>query len=90
MPKVDSVIIKITPRTKFDFDAKKLFRVAKAGFAGKRKQLHNTLSSGLGLSSETVKEVIVQAGLDAQVRPQMLSPEQWIKLSKLLMLAKIS
>jgi 16S rRNA (adenine1518-N6/adenine1519-N6)-dimethyltransferase len=83
-PKVESVVIKIVPRHKYDADPKTLFRIAKAGFSGKRKQLHNTLSAGLKIPDETVKHLIIESGLDPAIRPQELSIGQWLALAQKL------
>lgn len=83
-PKVDSVVIRITPRHKYDADEKLFFRIAKIGFSGKRKQLHNTLSAGLKIPSDEIKLILTDAGIDPMARPQELSVEQWLKLNLLL------
>lgn len=86
-PKVDSAIvhIDIPSRSPYsDFDEKLLFRVAKACFAGKRKQIHNTLVANLRLTAGEVAEVLAQIGIPKTARPQELTVENFIALSKIL------
>ena len=84
VPEVDSVILKITPRDKYPEikDKKLFFRILKIAFAGKRKQIHNTLSSGLHLGKEQIRELLTKSGIDGAMRPQDLKIEQWIELYK--------
>ena len=82
-PKVDSAIIKILPHPKKMYkvsDDQNFFRTVKAGFGEKRKQLHNSLSGGLNLSSEFVKKVLVKSHIDNSRRAQTLTIPEWIKL----------
>ncbi len=84
-PKVDSAILKIKlfdkPKYKLQ-DEKKFFKIVKACFAGKRKQLHNTLTSNLKLPKEKVLEVLTELKINPSARPQELSIEKWIELSE--------
>jgi 16S rRNA (adenine1518-N6/adenine1519-N6)-dimethyltransferase len=58
-------------------DEKKFFRVIRACFSGKRKQLHNTLKSNLKLSDEEITRILGVAGVPPTIRPQELTLEQW-------------
>ncbi len=82
-PKVDSAILKITldktPRYKLA-DEKKFFKIVKACFAGKRKQIHNTMTNNLGLDKTRALEILDQLKIKPTSRPQELSIEDWIKL----------
>lgn len=86
-PKVDSAVINITlhqkPKYKID-DEKKLFRILRACFAGKRKQLHNTLTNNLKLDKTLVHSALEKLGIDSKARPQQLTISQWLELNKLL------
>lgn len=84
-PRVDSTIIKITRREQpvFAADARTLFRLMKAGFGEKRKQLRNALAGGLHISSQQAAELIEQAGFAATVRAQELGMDQWERLYRL-------
>jgi len=84
-PKVDSAIVHIDlgggPR--YDIpDEKKLFRVLRACFAGKRKQIHNTLVNNLHLEKSAVDGMLKKVNVDPQARPQQLTIEQWLKLAE--------
>lgn len=84
-PKVDSAIVRIDihPKPKYNFaDEKQFFRVLRACFAGKRKQLHNTLKNNLGLEKGRVDKILSAAKINPAARPQELSIAQWIDLSK--------
>jgi 16S rRNA (adenine1518-N6/adenine1519-N6)-dimethyltransferase len=84
-PKVDSSIVQIEllPGPRYpDLDEKKLFRILRACFAGKRKQLHNTLINNLGLDREAVSELLARHKISTQARPQELSLDQWVRLSQ--------
>lgn len=86
-PKVDSAVVRIeflkTPRFP-EMDRKKLFRVMRACFAGKRKQIHNTLTHNLKIDPATVEKVLKKIGIEKTARPQQLSLEQWVSLAELL------
>lgn len=84
VPEVDSVVLKITPREKYPEikDKKLFFRILKIAFAGKRKQIHNTLGNGLHLDKEKTNELLTKSGIDGVIRPQDLKIEQWIDLYK--------
>lgn len=78
-PNVDSTVIKLTRKAHpaFEADTAKLFRLIKAGFGEKRKQLRNSLSGGLQMTTEQSAQLIEQAGLTETARAQELSLEQW-------------
>ena len=87
VPKVDSAVLQITPYKKTKYavtDEKKLFRVIKACFSGKRKQLHNTLTNNLGLDKELVRETLEKLNIKPASRPQELSIDQWLALTEAL------
>lgn len=75
MPKVDSAIIKLVPLRQsrvVDNESKdKFFKLIKTAFAGKRKQLKNTI----GL------EVLNKAGIKPKARPEELSMNDWINIT---------
>ncbi len=84
-PKVDSAIIKIKRRPKpaFAADPQLLFRLIKAGFGEKRKQLKNSLAGGLNVSSQTIEEILEQTKLSPLARAQELSLGDWERLYKM-------
>jgi 16S rRNA (adenine1518-N6/adenine1519-N6)-dimethyltransferase len=83
-PKVDSAVVHIelhdTRRYEVG-DEKKLFRILRACFAGKRKQIHNTLVNNLKLEKEAVGKVLEKLKIDPAARPQQLTIQQWLSLS---------
>lgn len=82
-PQVDSAIIKITTYKTPLFPnvvPEKFFRLVKAGFGEKRKQLANSLSGGFGESKEWIIEIIKKAGIDPERRAETLSLEEWYHL----------
>jgi len=86
-PKVDSAVVKIdlfkNPKYKIS-DEKRFFKIVKACFAGKRKQIHNTLVNNLHLEKSRVEEILSQLKINPAARPQELKIEQWVKLSELI------
>jgi len=81
-PNVDSAIITITRRPKpaFPADATKLFRIIKAGFGERRKQLKNSLAGGLNADGEAITRVLAQANIEATRRAQELTLDDWKRL----------
>ncbi len=59
------------------------FRVIRAGFSQKRKQLKNNLR-GLGLSDEAIAAALEEAGVDGQRRAETLTVEEWEQLTQRL------
>jgi len=82
IPKVDSAVIRIIPHKKLPakIDDQKFFRLVKAGFGERRKQLHNSLSGGLHLDDAKVKKILTKTGISPDRRAQTLTITDWIKL----------
>lgn len=79
-PRVDSAIVRIDvyPEPAINTeDIDGFFNVVKAGFATPRKQLRNSLSLGLQLTTAETGEILEQAGISPQRRPQTLSLQEW-------------
>ncbi len=79
-PQVDSAIVRIlvTPPSRFpDVDPVRFFRVVRAGFRVRRKQLHNALSSGLEMSPAEVNARLARAGIDPRRRAETLNMDEW-------------
>lgn len=81
-PKVDSAILLIVrrPQPAFAADTTKLFRLIKAGFGEKRKQLKNSLAGGLNASVAVTSQLLDQAKLAPTARAQELSLSEWERL----------
>ncbi len=58
------------------------FRVVRAGFSQKRKQLKNSLSAGLNCSTVEAGQALDQAGIDPKRRAETLTLEEWAALSR--------
>ncbi len=82
-PKVDSAVLHIEIFDKPVYkilDEKKFFKIVKACFAGKRKQIHNTLVNNLRLEKEAVNKILLDIKIDPSARPQELSIDDWVRL----------
>ncbi len=86
-PKVDSqvVVLQIRPTPLIQpADEKHFFRIVKAGFAAKRKKLRSSLAAGLHMPKEDIERVLQQAQISPDARAEMLSIEDWKRLSSLI------
>jgi 16S rRNA (adenine1518-N6/adenine1519-N6)-dimethyltransferase len=85
-PDVDSSVVQMTvdPTPRYDVPSEGLFfEVVRAGFGQKRKQLKNSLASGLHLSDEVTAALLHQAGIEGQRRAETLTLEEWASLSRI-------
>ncbi|MFW5748417.1 MAG: 16S rRNA (adenine(1518)-N(6)/adenine(1519)-N(6))-dimethyltransferase RsmA [Chloroflexota bacterium] len=84
-PEVDSAVIKIdvydTPVVDVPGD-ELFFRVVRAGFSQKRKQLKNAISGGLAMKSAAATELLEQVGIDPKRRAETLTLEEWAALTR--------
>jgi len=83
-PKVDSAVLKvdihaqpIISRDLIDI----FFRLAKAGFSQKRKNLRNALAGGMGWPRSQSEKLLNAAGIDHRRRAETLSIEEWAQLA---------
>jgi len=90
-PKVESCLIKLELKSSLernnfltDEQENQLWRLARIGFAARRKVLINNLLSALSLTRVEMENVFVEALVPISARAQELSLEQWKKLAKLL------
>ena len=81
MPKVDSAIISLRPKAESLKPADKdlFFKLVKAGFSEKRKQLLSNLSS-TGYKKWALEEIFDKLKISRQARAQELSIPQWIDI----------
>ena len=86
VPKVDSAIIRLNPKSEIrnPKQTEEIFKLIRAGFSEKRKQLASVLSKKLKISKNKVGDCLKELGLKATVRPENLSLEQWQELAKIL------
>jgi 16S rRNA (adenine1518-N6/adenine1519-N6)-dimethyltransferase len=80
VPKVESAVVRLdlydvppVPVT----DIAEFFRVVKAGFAHRRKQLRNTLAAALRLEPHDVEEALTAVDVDPRRRAQTLAIGEW-------------
>lgn len=82
-PKVKSAVVRLEPRLQPAVavaDEAAFFGLVRAGFAAPRKQLKNSLSHGLAISSVEVGRLLASANLDGRRRPETLSVEEWAQI----------
>jgi 16S rRNA (adenine1518-N6/adenine1519-N6)-dimethyltransferase len=84
-PKVDSAVIRIDlfqePRIPSD-QLNPFFRLAKAGFSQKRKNLRNALAGGMGWSKDEAVQFLQTSGIDPARRAETLSLDEWASLTQ--------
>lgn len=89
VPKVDSVVVRITPIVPEPLsrqDVEEVRRLTRALFQWRRKQLQTTLRKhgDLGYSAEESHEALSVIGVEPATRPESLHPEQFVSLAKAL------
>jgi len=86
-PEVESAVVRVdlhpTPPVPVEETAA-FFRVVRAGFAQRRKQLRNTLAAGLRQPPEEVADRLREAGVDPRQRAEALSLEEWARVAHVL------
>lgn len=83
-PNVDSCVIRIDINKRYSLDKeneKFFFKTVKGAFAQRRKTLANTISSSMGISKDTVYNVLEDMGLNRSVRAEELNMDNFIELS---------
>lgn len=85
-PEIDSAVLRVDT---YDHppvdvpDSDSFFRVVRAGFSQKRKQLKNALGGGLGWSATAAGELLEHAGIDPTRRAETLTLDEWAALTRL-------
>ncbi|MFQ6100009.1 MAG: 16S rRNA (adenine(1518)-N(6)/adenine(1519)-N(6))-dimethyltransferase RsmA [Anaerolineae bacterium] len=86
-PGVESAVVQVdlhtTPPVPAE-DTDAFFRVVRAGFAQRRKQLRNGLAAGLRRSPEEVTTRLREVGVDPRRRAQTLALEEWARVARVL------
>lgn len=83
IPKVDSALIRIKTKNEVpDVDQSMFFKIMKAAFLGKRKQLHNSLASTFHKTKQEASSWIENAGIDPAIRPEKLRVEDFVSLAR--------
>jgi len=86
-PNVDSAVIQITlyHENHWNADDEALFfRMVKAGFSQRRKQLSGVLANALGIVKSDMNAVFTQADISPSVRIEALMMEELVRLSNAL------
>ena len=84
VPKVDSIVFKIDiDHSKDKEDALKAYKLAKALFINRRKTILNNLGNYLK-DKNTALDYLTKLNILPNARPEQISPEQYLQLSKLL------
>ncbi len=84
-PQVDSAVLRIDRHPRPLIPPELLpafFRLARAGFQQRRKQLRNALASGLGQPAESVARMLVRASVRPEGRAQELTLSEWERLAR--------
>ncbi len=79
-PKVDSSIIELTPKSNLNFNYENIDELLKICFAQRRKKLKNNLNK----ISHSNLQKIINSGVDLNLRPQNISIDSYLMMSKLL------
>ena len=86
-PGVESAVVQVdvhaTPPVPVG-DMAAFFRIVRAGFSQRRKQLHNTLAAGLRRSSQEVAARLQEVGIDPRRRAQTLNLEEWANVTRVM------
>ncbi len=84
-PKVDSQVVVLEMRSApliDPIDEKAFWRVARAGFANKRKKLRSSIAAGLAISKPAAEELLRHAAISPDARAEDLSIEDWLRLAR--------
>ena len=84
-PNIYSAIVHIVTHASTPVDvpsANAFFRVVRAGFGMKRKQLKNALSGGLHIKSTMASNLLQIADIDPQRRAETLTLQEWARLTR--------
>ncbi len=78
-PAVTSALVRLKLKS-FDPRTEKILRLARLAFAGRRKQIKNSLAAGLQMSAAEVEKVLKEAKISVSARPQELELRDWERL----------
>jgi len=82
-PKVESAVVRITPLATplaRPEEERPLRTLVQNAFGMRRKQMRRVVRSLLSLDAEAADRVLESAGVEPEVRPETLSPEQFVAL----------
>lgn len=84
-PDVDSAVVRMDTYAAPPVDVpdeRTFFRVVRAGFGQKRKQLKNAIGDGLHMNAEAAGAMLETAGIDPRRRAETLNLEEWASLTR--------
>ena len=86
-PNVDSAVIRLDVKPERALardEEKRMFRIIKAGFSQRRKQLANPLSGAFGLDKKTLCDIFEQLKIKPTARAEELTLDDYAELAKLI------
>ena len=86
-PKVESAVVRLTPRPTplVDLESLSAFRAfVQAAFGLRRKQMVRVLRTVKAIPAEKAGKLLEQAGIDPAARPEVITPEQFADLFRLV------
>lgn len=86
-PNVDSAVIRLDVKPERALardEEKRMFRIIKAGFSQRRKQLANPLSGAFGLNKKTLCDIFEQLKIKPTARAEELTLDNYAELAKLI------
>lgn len=87
-PEIDSAVLRIADighgleQALGDVSEAEFFKTVRAGFAEKRKQLHNSLARNLHLSHDEASRALQAAGIEPSRRAETVTVPEWIALTR--------
>ena len=80
-PKVESSVISFDIVNKYNIsDEQKLFKIIKSAFHKRRKNILNSISSGMKISKEKVSEILQNCNINNNLRAENLTLENFIEI----------
>lgn len=77
-PAVESAVVELRPMRVYDDEQdRRMFRIARAGFAARRKTLANNLTSSFHVERNRIEQALTSLGLRTDIRAQALSVAEW-------------
>lgn len=86
-PNVDSCVIKIEMNDKNKkaiVNSKAFFKVVRAAYSKRRKNLLNSLSMGIGIDKNEIKELLNRCNIDFNLRAEQLKFEDFVNISNVI------
>jgi 16S rRNA (adenine1518-N6/adenine1519-N6)-dimethyltransferase len=83
-PSVESAVVRVDIEQRQSLDPRvlnNLFKLAKAGFAQRRKQLKNAFAHGLPLNKSSAEELLRSCDIEPAKRAQSLDVDTWFRLA---------